>query len=140
MTAQYGPYVFDVADGPADADLLITGNISNSGGSYGITKVNSGKLILTGSNSYTIATVSGGTLVVANRDAIRDGTDLTVGHSASFPSPAVADSAGPYDLAVAPVPEPGTLALLAAGLVAAALAGFGRSLRRCRSRPFSPSV
>jgi len=67
MTAQYGPYVFDVADGPADADLLITGNIS---GSYGITKVNSGKLILTGSNSYATTTVSGGTLVVANRDAM----------------------------------------------------------------------
>ena len=64
MTAQYGPYVFNVADGPADEDLLLAGNLSSSSGSYGITKVNSGKLILAGSNSYTTTTISGGTLQV----------------------------------------------------------------------------
>ncbi len=69
MTAQYGPYVFDVADGPADADLLLVGNLSSSSGSYGITKVNAGKLILAGSNSYTTTTISGGTLQVGTGGA-----------------------------------------------------------------------
>jgi autotransporter-associated beta strand protein len=69
MTAQYGPYVFDVADGPADADLLISGNLSSSSGSYGITKVNAGKLILTGSNSYATTSIGGGTLQVGTGGA-----------------------------------------------------------------------
>ncbi len=64
MTAQYGPYVFDVANGLAITDLLLAGNLSSSSGSYGITKINSGELVLTGSNSYTTTTISGGTLQV----------------------------------------------------------------------------
>jgi autotransporter-associated beta strand protein len=64
MTEQYGPYTFDVADGPADADLLISGNLSSSGGSYGITKLNAGKLVLTGSDSYVGTTIGGGTLQI----------------------------------------------------------------------------
>jgi fibronectin-binding autotransporter adhesin len=64
MTAQYGPYAFDIADGSADADMLIAGNLSSSSGSYGITKLNAGKLVLTGSNSYTTTVIGGGTLQV----------------------------------------------------------------------------
>ena len=64
LVAQFGPFTFDVAAGSAGADLLVTGNITSSGGPYGITKVNSGNLILTGSNSYTTTSIGGGTLQI----------------------------------------------------------------------------
>ena len=74
----------------------------------------SGTLTLSGSNSYTGGTfVDSGTLIVMNPGAIADGTSLTVGDAGAFPAPVVpAPLAG---AAVVPVPEPGSLLLLAAG-------------------------
>jgi fibronectin-binding autotransporter adhesin len=64
LTAEYGPFVFDVAAGSAGTDLLLSGNVASSGGTCGITKLNSGNLVLTGSNSYTTTTIGGGTLQI----------------------------------------------------------------------------
>jgi autotransporter-associated beta strand protein len=99
----------------------------------GLVKSGSGTLTLNGSNTYMGGTtVSDGTLIVANVEAIADGTSLTVGNPSAFapapvvPSSAVAGGSG-LNAAIAPVPEPGTLALWAAVLGSAAVY---RSLRR----------
>ena len=89
-----------------------------------------GSLILSGTNnSYTGGTyVESGTLYVNNTGAIQDGSSLIVGAGGTFiydptaggaaNAPAVTEKAS--DRSLAPVPEPGTLALLSvAGIVAA---------------------
>jgi autotransporter-associated beta strand protein len=101
-----------------------SGSITKLGGSdISLTKVGDGKLVLSGSNDFTGGTsVTGGTLTVTNVHGLADGSNLAVGDpsllsllpDATIPSPVVASAA------VSPVPEPGTLALLAAGVVAAA--------------------
>ena len=79
--------------------------------------------------------VNAGTLIATNSDAIADGTSLTVGAGGRFvfdPSAGAAPVAN--GAVVAAVPEPGTLALLAAGLVVAWGAwrrGTGLSGFRC---------
>jgi autotransporter-associated beta strand protein len=80
----------------------------------------SGELILSGSNSLGgsggTATVSSGTLVLNTSEALADGTSLTVGDASFFAGgiqPAGGAAAAPT-LAISPVPEPGTLALLVA--------------------------
>ena len=96
----------------------------------GVTKVGSGTLILSGSNSFTGGTtVLDGTLILENNQAVADGSSLTVGDASAFAPalavPATAVASGP---AIAPVPEPGTIVLLAVGL----LLFIGRGL--CRRR------
>ena len=98
-----------------------------------------GMLILSGSNGYTGGTfVNAGTLVVENPNGIPNGSSLTVGGAASlFASPAggsvvfggaeVIVAGGNSAAAPSAVPEPGTLALLLAGLAIAALC---RRIRR----------
>jgi len=85
-------------------------------------------LILSGSNSYGGGTtVSDGTLIVINSNAIPAETSLTVGAGGTFifdPSQASALAAS----AAIAVPEPGTLVLLAAGVV-----GLGWVWRRRRA-------
>jgi autotransporter-associated beta strand protein len=87
-------------------------------GSGGLAMIGSGQLTLGGTNTYTGGTaVANGTIFVTNNAAIEDGTNLYVGSGALalgavVPAPSAAPTAVP---AVAPVPEPGTLALLAAG-------------------------
>ncbi len=204
MTAQYGPYVFDVADGLADADLLLAGNLSSSSGLYGITKVNSGKLVLTGSNSYTTTTISGGTLqvdeggatgtlgtgavtdnavlafsrsdsptvgnvisgsgaiaqlgpgtltltasnsftggitvgggslILANAESVTDGSNLTIGDASQFSAAPIVPALDKRLEAAAPVPEPGTLALLAAvAVICVAYRVLHRSKAAARAR------
>ena len=95
----------------------------------------SGRLTLTGTDSYTGGTtVSGGALIVANAGGLANGSSLTVGDASAFaPAPVVPSSAGGSGLnaAIAAVPEPGTLALLAAALGGAAV------YRRFRQRTYS---
>jgi autotransporter-associated beta strand protein len=93
------------------------GNIQNGGGKVAFLMDGAGKLVLSGSNTYTGGTtVESGTLVIANAYSIKSGTKLIVGNPLRFSdvtpaAVATADAqAGPLA-----VPEPGTLLLLTAG-------------------------
>jgi len=112
-----------VGDGTS---TTFSGSIRGIGGV--LTKIGSGELVLSGSNTYTGGTlVAAGTLVATNSSALPNGTSLTVGAGAGFvfdPSPA---PASPASVAVA-VPEPGTLPLFAAGAIG--LLGWMRRRRR----------
>ena len=78
--------------------------------------------VRSGTNTYTGGTdVQNGRLIVANAYGLKDGTSLTVGDAGLF-APVI-----PSHSPIAPVPEPGTLALLlVAGILSAAV------YRRCR--------
>ena len=110
--------------------LTLSGSISDDGfqRSLTLTGDGSGQLILSGTGSYMGGTiVEAGTLIVNTSSALPDGSSLTVGAGGTLifdasvaGSPATGlsrDSIVPASAAVAAVPEPGTLALLAAGLV-----------------------
>ena len=103
------------------------GGITETGGSRSLTMNGAGgTLILSGTDSYTGGTnVDAGTLYVTNASAIADGTTLIIGAAGVFiydpsaagsPGAAVSDEAMSANV-VSAVPEPGTLALLLAGLV-----------------------
>ena len=94
-----------------------------------------GTLYLTGTNTYSGGTtVSGGAeLIVTNNEALADGSSLFVGNAlSSFSQLAAAAARGQPDALspAAAVPEPGTLALLAA----AALAGGAAYRRGARTK------
>jgi fibronectin-binding autotransporter adhesin len=118
-----GALAFDLA-----GSQTVSYRISGSGS---LIMVGAGKLTLSGSNTYSGGTfVEAGKLVVANNAAIAGGSSLTVGNASLFPAPpAPSQAASP--VAVAPVPEPGTLALLAAACTAC-----GWSMWR-RKKPWS---
>jgi autotransporter-associated beta strand protein len=104
--------------------LIGPGNLIKSG---------SGKLILSGTNTYTGGTtVLDGTLVVSNQKALADGSDLTIGNAAAFPAPILISEAVPVGSAGSPVPEPSTFELIAA--VSIAVAGYGWRRSRAGSR------
>jgi autotransporter-associated beta strand protein len=86
-----------------------------------------GTLILSGTNTYSGGTiVADGTLVLTNNQAIAAGSSLTVGDPGLFGSVLPAATVAPV---LTPVPEPGTLAMLAmAGLITAT------AIRRRRSK------
>jgi fibronectin-binding autotransporter adhesin len=106
------------------------GNIHEDTVGSSLTLDGNGQLILSGSGLYTGGTiVNGGTLIVESAVGLDDGSSLTVGAGASSIfariSPAAVGGSP-----VSPVPEPGTLALLAAG----GLLISCRALRRRRVR------
>ena len=114
--------VFDLA-GTQTAAYAISGTGT-------LTMNGPGQLVLSGSaNTYTGGTiVNNGELVATNAGAIQDGSNLYVGSPAGlaslgFPAPIVPTSPSAVAApAVSPVPEPGTLSLLAAvGAAAASL-------------------
>jgi autotransporter-associated beta strand protein len=88
-------------------------------GSTSLVVSGGGQVTLSNTNSYTGGTfVNSGTLVVDSPSAIASGTNLTVGSSTTlFNAPTVP---GGIEGAAVAVPEPGTLALLAAGIAVAA--------------------
>ena len=96
----------------------------------------SGELILAARNTYGGETVvEAGTLIVNTSSALRDGSSLVVGAGGTFIfDPTVSGAAneavgGEAMSPVAPVPEPGTLALLSmAGIVVAAAAWGGEEI------------
>jgi autotransporter-associated beta strand protein len=97
-------------------------------------------LTLSGTNTYTGGTiVLNGTLVVTAPSGIEDGTDLFVGDPALkslFPDaviPAPVVPAAAAAVGIAPVPEPGTLLLVAAGAAVAWIYRKGRQAQK-RSR------
>ena len=115
--------------------LDLSGNVSQATGvSAALTLSGGGELILSGTNSYSGGTtVDSGTLYVTNSSALPNGTSLTVGAGGVFIfDPSVTRAGSPLAVpagAVAVVPEPGTLGLLAAGCVCFIA---GRFLRRRR--------
>jgi autotransporter-associated beta strand protein len=89
-------------------------------------ELDGGNLVLSGTDTFSAGTVvTAGSLVLGSPTALAAGSSLTIGDGASsLFAPALA---GPVVSAgVAAVPEPGTLALLAAGLVV----GIGIAARR----------
>ena len=85
--------------------------------------LNGGELMLSGTDSYSGGTlVTSGTLALENSDALAVGSSLTVGNNAA----AFGELSRGAALTV--VPEPGTLVLLVAGLIA------GVGVRRMRKR------
>ncbi len=123
-----GALVFDLA-GSQTASYRISGSGS-------LAMIGSGMLTLSGSNTYNGGTfVESGVLVVTNRAAIADGSSLTVGDASVFPAPVIpaAEINGEQSAAsppVAPVPEPGALALLTAAICGAAVARWIRREKR----------
>ncbi len=107
MTLQGGNHTFD--DG--GETLTVSGALSGFGG---LTKSGSGTLVLSGTNSYQGDTaIASGNLVVTAPYALPNGTNLTIGNALSFSAPVVPSTGEP-------VPEPGTIALVAiAGCLAA---------------------
>jgi alpha-galactosidase len=112
--------------------VTLSGSIS--GATTVLIKQGQGTLVLTGTNSYLGGTtVAGGTLIASNSRAIPDGTNLTIGNGALFPAPIVPAAAVSgstcgchhHDVgdagALAPVPEPGTGAIIALALAIAAI-------------------
>ncbi len=118
--------------------LILAGNVGDNGAGMALVLAatgvqGTGSLILGGTaNSYSGGTyVESGTLYATNTGAIQDGSSLIVGAGGMFlydptaggaaNEPAISEKAS--DRLLAPVPEPGTLALLSvAGIVAAAAA------------------
>jgi autotransporter-associated beta strand protein len=101
--------------------LAISGNISDDGGQRSLTLSGdgTGQLVLSGSNTYSGGTfVDAGTLILDSAASLADGSSLTVGNPTAFGA-AVQPAAGPPLASLAVVPEPGTLALLAAGIAVA---------------------
>jgi autotransporter-associated beta strand protein len=116
-------------------NISLSGNLSGSG-ALTLAGVGAGELILSGSNTYTGGTiVTGGELVVSSPASVLDGSNLMVGNPGAFPAPIIpspAVSSAPAAAAIAPVPEPGALALLAAG---AAVAGcLWKRTRKARGK------
>ncbi len=91
-------------------NTTVPSDVTTSSGS--LTMDGSGTLTLSGSNTYNGGTfVANGTLIVTSPDALLDGSNLSVGPGAASFGPVVGASTATA------VPEPGTLALAAAGLV-----------------------
>jgi autotransporter-associated beta strand protein len=119
-----------VGNAPTNIDAS-AGTISLDGpigGAGGIREIGSGMLVLGGTNTYTGGTiVEDGTLVLDSPSALASGSSLTVGQDASsIFAPAAGPAIAALPAGVATVPEPGSLMLLAAGMVV----GFGVRLRK----------
>jgi autotransporter-associated beta strand protein len=118
------------ATGPG-VGLTISGDVSGTGKSLGVT----GNLTLSGHNTYSGGTsVDGGSVTFSNALALPHGSNVTVSgsgvvvFSSGYTGVITSGGSGPAPAmdSPAPVPEPGTIVLLAA----AALMGAGAWLRR----------
>ncbi len=115
--------------------ISLDGTISGTGG---LREIGSGTLVLSGTNAYSGGTtVAGGVLIATNSEAIADGTSLTVGNASAFPAPVVPLVAAPS--AAVAVPEPATLALLAACGVTVLLLGLRKGMPHLPDRPAARS-
>ena len=94
------------------------GSINDGLGQVGLVLQGSSTLTLSGTNGYSGGTTiaDSSTLIATNAGALADGSSLTVGDASQFPAPIVPSPVVGGQSAVAPVPEPGTLALLIFGL------------------------
>jgi autotransporter-associated beta strand protein len=118
---------------PTGSSTTFSGSIASGGtlGSIELVLNGTGTQVLSGTNTYTGGTfVDNGTLIATNPQAIADGSSLTVGNAAEFaPTPPVPAAA------VAPVPEPDTIGVLA---TAGAVLLFLHSRQRCTAVPDRP--
>jgi autotransporter-associated beta strand protein len=118
----------------AQGKLAVSGPISETGGSASLLLAGNGVLTLSGTNSYSGGTtVTGGTLIVASPTSLRDGSSLTIGEASVFGSPIAVGTVssnenGGAEHSTTAVPEPDTVALLAATAIA------GLSCLRIRKR------
>jgi autotransporter-associated beta strand protein len=117
-------------------EVELAGHVSDGGAGYRLTLTGNGDLVLSGTGNYGgPTTVDGGTMYVASPTALPNGNALIIGAGGNFtfdPNQAFAPVSG--NAAVSPhgigaVPEPGTLALLAAGALAAGGIGVWRRRR-----------
>ncbi len=113
----------------AGGSLAVSGGVGADSPGLSLTKDGGGLLILSGTDTYRGGTtVDAGTLILTSNSAIADGTSLTVGSGGVllFDPTAAASTYSSAASQASPVPEPGTLALLAA-----AVAGL---VWKCRTR------
>ena len=101
-----------------------------------------GSLTLTGVNTYGGGTtVLAGTLIGENRAAIEDGMSLTVGADLSAFGGVISAQDSASAVAPVAVPEPGTLAFLAAAVCAIAIAfALSRRARCCKQLHARPHI
>jgi autotransporter-associated beta strand protein len=113
------------------SNSTFSGSLQNgSSVKLGVLLSGAGALTLSGTNTNTGGmTVQDGALILDGAASLMAGSSLTIGINPSpgaiFAPPAVTPTA-PAPMALAPVPEPGTLALLAI----ASIAGLGFTRRR----------
>jgi autotransporter-associated beta strand protein len=115
-----------ISVGADNTSTTYSGTLVDGGSaSLALTKTGTGALTLSGTNGYTGGTtVNGGTLIATNNGVFADGTSLAVGSPtllALVPAPVVPSAAAAAAPALAPVPEPNTVVLLAFGLWSAAI-------------------
>jgi fibronectin-binding autotransporter adhesin len=102
------------------------GSINDGNGLVAVTLQGGGKLVLSGSNTFTGGTeVQSGILIVPNAYGLESGTNLTIGASADSIFAAAATSEAAAMVATSSVPEPGPSELLSAA---------GLTLFLCRKR------
>ena len=112
----------------AGTSLAISGNIGQST-TASLALSGDGRLILSGSDSYTGGTaVTGGTLVVESAKGLPSGRRLSVGAGSGTLFGSEMQGAMMEGGTAAPVPEPGTLAL------ALAVIGIAAGYRKIRAR------
>ena len=104
----------------AGSSLTLSGGIGQDSPDMSLTEDGGGLLILSGTDTYSGGTtVDAGTLVVASGSALADGSSLTIGAGATMifdPSAVAAPVLSSAALQINPVPEPGSLVLLAAAI------------------------
>ena len=120
--------------------VTINNNLLSSNGSLadgGLTKIGAGTLTLTGSNTFDGGVfVDAGTLIIANNYSLADGSNLTVTAGGVFGLPVSAGEAQEASSgSPAPVPEPGTLALVLAAAAWPALRFGGKEASGETRRP-----
>jgi autotransporter-associated beta strand protein len=120
-----------VVAGSSNTSTTFGGTISDGFGPTELT-LNGGTLTLSGTNTYSGGTVvESGSLILDSSAAIKSGSSLTVGNASAFGS-ILPDNASiaPAAVSIAPVPEPATLGLLAAGMAVGMFVAYGKKYRQ----------